>query len=63
MDGDTSQISGMSPAEGNDTNCLFTLHDTVSGAGWGGAMQEMGPRPCQRLESFCIKLIDPIPNP
>ena len=40
MDGDTPQISGMSPAEGNDTNGLFTLHDTVSGAGWGGAMQE-----------------------
>ena len=31
MDGDTPQISGITPTEGNDTNGLFTLHDTMSG--------------------------------
>ena len=40
MDGDTPRISGIKPAEGNDTDCLFTLHDTVSGTAWGGAMQK-----------------------
>ena len=50
MDGDTPQISGMNPSEGNDTNSLLTLHETGAEVGLGGAIRDN-----------ILELVDPIP--